>query len=58
MPSIRKTKKRLKRRIKELWNDFYACPATLLSEYLLAASIYYLIKLYEQELKQLKRKKR
>lgn len=58
MPSIRKTKKRLKRRIKELWIDFYVYPVTLLSEYLLADSIYNLIKLYEQELQQLKRKKR
>lgn len=53
MPSIRKTKKRLKKRIKELWNDFYSCPNTLLGEYLLADSIYKLIKLLEQELRQL-----
>ena len=58
MPSIRKTKKRLKREIAELWDDFYACPVPVLSGYLLADSIYQHIKLKEQELQQLKRKKR
>lgn len=58
MSSIRKTKKRLKREIKELQADLQSCYTPLLCGYLLADSFYQHIKLKEQELQQLKRKKR
>lgn len=56
--SIRKTKKRLKREIAELNQDFNACNCKTIQGSYLADAIYQHIQLLEQELQQLKRKKR
>lgn len=54
MPSIRKTKKRLKRKIAELNQDFNACDCKTLHGFFLADAIYRHIALLEEKLKQLK----
>ncbi len=60
MPSIRKTKKRLKRKIAELWSDFDYVDRnqhTAIGRFLLCGAIYKHIELLERELQNLKRKK-
>ena len=58
MPSIRKTKKRLKREIAELIDDFCKCDIKTISGLYLANAIDSHIIQLTQELQQLKRKKR
>ena len=58
MPSIRKTKKRLKREIAELISDFCKCDIKTLKGFYLADAIDRQIIQLTQELQQLKRKKR
>lgn len=60
MPSIRKTKKRLKRKIAELCADFdyvERTQRTTIGKVLMCGAIYEHIQILQKELQQLKRKK-
>ena len=58
MPCIRKTKKRLKRKMAELNQDLNACNCKTIPGYHLADAIHQHIQLLKQKLQQLKKKKR
>ena len=60
MPSIRKTKKRLKRELKRANKElkYYRNQPSRLRDLMLESAIEHVIWVYNQELQQLKRKKR